>query len=307
MKIGLQIPWFNWPGSPMNTGEKLREIAQTADVGGYDTIWVMDHLYQVRAGFGPIDDPMLEGYTTLGYIASATDRIKLGLMVTSAFYRPPGLLIKMVTSLDVLSRGRAILGIGAGWDEVESKAFGIRYPPKGERFGRLKETLQIAKHLWSGDHSTFDGKYYKLENPILSPIPISRPHPPILIGGEGEKQTLRLVAEYGDACNLHLGTPLPGFAPWMNQRYENFKKELEHKLSVLQEHCYNIGRDYSEIDKTCLGTVKLSDDAMKIEEIISLCKELSDLGFDQVIFNMPNAHEISPVKRIGEAFASEFR
>ena len=173
MKIGLQLPWFNWPGAPENTGPKLKEIAEAADIQGFTTLWVMDHFYQVGQGFGPKEDPMLEGYTTLSYLAAMTQQVKLGLMVTSSFYRHPGLLIKMVTTLDVLSEGRAILGLGAGWDEQESKAFGIPYPSTKERLDRLEETLMIAKHLWSGDPSSFTGKYHTLETPILNPRPLT--------------------------------------------------------------------------------------------------------------------------------------
>lgn len=300
MKIGLQIPWFNWSGTPENTATKLKEIAEAADLKGFKTLWVMDHFYQVGSGFGPKGDPMLEGYTTLSYLAAATQRIKLGLMVTSSFYRPPGLLIKMVTTLDVLSGGRAILGLGAGWDELESKAFGIPYPSARERLDRLEETLKIAKHLWSGDQSSFTGKYHTLENPILNPMPLTEPHPPILIGGEGEKRTLKLVARYADASNMHLGTPLPGFSPWLNQRYRNHKEELGHKLDVLKQHCDRLGRNYNEIEKTVLATIKIAPDAMSVEEVVEMCEGLAEIGFQQAIFNMPNAHEIEPIEIIGE-------
>ena len=207
----------------------------------------------------------------------------------------------MLTTLDVLSGGRAILGIGAGWDEIESRAFGIPYPKTGERLGRLEETLRIAKHLWTGNNSTFQGKYHTLENPVLNPMPLSKPHPPILIGGEGEKITLKLVARYADASNMHLGTPLPKFSPWMNQRYKNYKEQLGHKLDVLRIHCDNLGRDFDEIEKTVLATVKVAPGAMSVSEIAERCDRLSEMGFQQVIFNMPNAHEIKPIEQLAEA------
>ena len=301
MKIGLQVPWFNWPGSPENTGSILGEIARAVDDGGYSTLWVMDHFYQVRQGFGPAGDPMLEGYTALAYLAALTRRVKLGLMVTSSFYRYPGVLVKTVTTLDVLSGGRAILGIGAGWDRLESAAMGVPFPDSlNERMGRFEETLKIVKHMWSGDTRTFEGEYHRLEEPILSPMPLSKPHPPILIGGEGEKRTLKYVALYGDACNLHIGTPLGEFSAQWRDRYENRVEVLTGKLDVLRRHCENVGRDYGEIEKTTLGTIKIAPDAMSADELVELCEGLAEIGIDQAIFNMPNAHEITPIETIGK-------
>lgn len=301
MKIGLQLPWFNWPGSPENIGPILGEIARAADDGGYSTLWVMDHFYQVRQGFGPAGDPMLEGYTALAYLAALTRRVRLGLMVTSSFYRYPGVLVKTVTTLDVLSGGRAILGIGAGWDRLESAAMGVPFPDSlNERMGRFEETLKIVKHMWSGDTRTFEGEYHRLEEPILSPMPLSKPHPPILIGGEGEKKTLKYVALYGDACNLHIGTPLEEFSAQWRDRYENRVEVLTGKLDVLRRHCENVGRDYGEIEKTTLGTIKIAPDAMSADELVELCEGLAEIGIDQAIFNMPNAHEITPIETIGK-------
>ena len=300
MKVGLQIPWFNWTGYPQNTGPKLAEMARAAEEGGFSSIWVMDHFYQVRQGFGPAEDPVLEGYTTLAYLAAMTQRVKLGLMVTSAFYRYPGVLVKTVTTLDVLSGGRAILGIGAGWDWLESSAMGIPFPSSlRERMGRLEETLQIAKHMWRGDTSDFEGRYYRLEKPINSPQPLSKPHPPILIGGEGEKKTLKFVAQYGDACNLFIGTPLEGFDEWLQERYENRHKILSRKLGILKRHCKKVGREYDEIEKTALGTIKIAPDAMNANEVVELCRGIAEIGIQHVIFNMPNAHEITPIEIIG--------
>ena len=301
MKIGLQVPWFNWPGSPENIGPILGEIARAADDGGFSTLWVMDHFYQVRQGFGPAGDPMLEGYTALAYLAALTRRVRLGLMVTSSFYRYPGVLVKTVTTLDVLSGGRAILGIGAGWDRLESAAMGVPFPDSlNERMGRFEEALKIVKHMWSGDTRTFEGEYHRLEEPILSPMPLSKPHPPILIGGEGEKKTLKYVALYGDACNLHIGTPLEEFSAQWRDRYENRVEVLTGKLDVLRRHCENVGRDYREIEKTTLGTIKIAPDAMSEGELVELCEGLAEIGIDQAIFNMPNAHEITPIETIGK-------
>ena len=301
MKIGLQLPWFNWPGSPENTGSILGEIARAADDVGFSTLWVMDHFYQVRQGFGPAGDPMLEGYTALAYLAALTRRVRLGLMVTSSFYRYHGVLVKTVTTLDVLSGGRAILGIGAGWDRLESAAMGVPFPDSlNERMGRFEEALKIVKHMWSGDTRTFEGEYHRLEEPILSPMPLSKPHPPILIGGEGEKKTLKYVALYGDACNLHIGTPLEEFSAQWRDRYENRVEVLTGKLDVLRRHCENVGRDYREIEKTTLGTIKIAPDAMSEGELVELCEGLAEIGIDQAIFNMPNAHEITPIETIGK-------
>jgi F420-dependent oxidoreductase-like protein len=301
MKIGLQIPWFNWPGSPENTADTLKEIAKATDTSGISSLWAMDHFYQVRQGFGPAEDPMLEGYTTLSYLAAHTKNVKLGLMVTSAFYRNPGLLIKTMTTLDVLSKGRAILGIGAGWDRLESAAMGIPFPESlNERMGRLEETLRIAKHLWSGETSTFEGRFYRLEEPILSPMPLSKPHPPILIGGEGEKKTLRFVAKYGDACNLGMGVPLDGFSDSLRNRYRSRKEVLTRKLGILRRHCEIVGRDYEEIEKTTLGTIKIASEAMDVREVVELCKGLAEIGINQAIFNMPNAHQITPIEILGD-------
>jgi len=300
MKIGLQLPWFDWRGSPQNIGQKLVEIAEAADNAGFYSLWAMDHFFQVGQGFGPPEAPMLEGYSTISYLAAVTRRIKLGLMVTGNFYRHPGILIKTVTTLDVLSGGRAYLGIGAGWYDREAKGLGVPFPSsKRERLERLEETLQIAKHMWRGDQSPFEGKYYRLEEPINNPPPLSQPHPPILIGGGGEKITLRLVAKYGDACNLQLGTPLGGYAPWLRERYQKREEVLTRKLEILKEHCDKVGRPYDDIERTVLGTIKIAPDAMNSTEVVELCQELAEIGFQHIIFNMPNAHEIEPIEIIG--------
>lgn len=303
MKVGLQVPRFHWPGSHGNIGSKLAEIAGAADEAGFDSLWVMDHFYQVGQGYGEPEEPMLEGYTALAYMAAVTRNVRLGTMVTGAFYRPPGVLVKMVTTLDVLSGGRGILGIGAGWYEMESRGMGVPYPYSvKERMGRLEETLRIAHHMWRDNRSTFEGRFYTLEEPICSPQPISRPHPYIMIGGGGEKKTLRYVARYGDACNLHLGAhpKLRGYSERSYMNYRTRKERLGHKLDVLRRHCEREGRDYDEIDKSVLSPMEVSPEALTPGEVVGMCQELSEIGINYVIFNMPNDHEITPIKIIGE-------
>ena len=303
MKIGLGVPRFNWPGSTDNIGPKLAEIAWAADDTGFDSVWVMDHFYQVGQGYGAPEEPMLEGYTALAYMAAVTRNVKLGTMVTGSFYRHPGVLVKMVTTLDVLSGGRGILGIGAGWYELESRGMGVPFPYSiKERMGRFEETLKIAHHMWRDDRSTFKGRYYTLEEPICSPQPISRPHPYILIGGSGEKKTLRYVAKYGDACNLHFGAhpKLRGYSERSYMNYRTRKERLRHKLDVLRMHCEREGRDYDEIDKSVLIPVEVSPGALTPGEVVGMCRELSEMGFNYVVFNMPNDHEIKPIVVIGE-------
>ena len=279
MKLGLQTVRFNWPGSPENIGSKLGEIAQTADQAGFASLWLMDHYYQIAPMIGAADDPMLECYTALAHMAAHTKRAKLGVMVTGVIYREPAFLVKQVTTLDVLSGGRAMFGIGAAWYEEEARGLGFNYPSTSERFERLEEMLQIANHMFADDRSAYTGKHYQLPAPINQPVPLSQSHPPILIGGMGEKKTLRMVAQYADACNLFLfgGTDV-----------------IEHKLKVLQEHCDRLGRDFNEIEKTVLGGVDLSKQSPS--EVIDQCGELAELGIEHYIFSMPDAHEIKPLE-----------
>jgi F420-dependent oxidoreductase-like protein len=288
MKLGLQIMQFNWPGSPANVGPKLAEIAHTADAVGFDSLWVMDHFFQMempQMGLGP-HQPMLDGYTALGYMAAVTKRARLGTMVTGVIYRQPGHLVKIVTNLDVLSGGRAYLGIGAGWYEREAKGLGFPFPPTKERFEMLEETLQIAHQMWSpGEVKPFAGKHFHLAEPINLPPALRQPHPPILIGGSGEKKTLRLVAQYADACNLFV------MGDGINQ--------LSHKLDVLKRHCAEVGRDYNEIERTALGMVMLAPGAMSSVEMIGLCRQLAEVGVQHFIFRMPNVHDITPLEVIG--------
>ena len=285
MKLGLQIVRFNWPGHPENSSAKLIEIAQKAEEVGFSSLWVMDHYYQIAPGLGKATDPMLEGYSVLNHLAAVTKRLTLGTLVSGVIYREPAYLVKTVTALDVLSGGRAYLGVGAGWYEEEAIGLGFPFPPVKERFERLEETLQIAKQMWAGDRNRYKGIHYRLRDPISSPQPLSQPHPPILIGGMGEKKTLRLVAQYGDACNLFARAG---------------KEALIHKLEVLRKHCEDLGRDFAEIEKTILGTIHLAPDEMDPRIVVESCQEFAAIGFNHAIFNMPNVHEIVPLEVVGK-------
>ena len=300
MKIGLQIPSFDWPGGPAIIGSTLREIARTADQGGFASLWLMDHFFGIGSVWGEPDAPMLEGYTAIAYMAALTQRISVGLMVTGAIYRHPGVLIKTVSTLDVLTGGRAYFGIGAGWYEREARGLGLPYPPTRERLGRLEETLAIAHHMWRGNTSAFNGQFYQLDEPLNVPQPLAQPHPPILIGGEGERQTLRLVAQYGDACNFQLGAPLPGYPQWYIDAYHQRAERLPHKLACLREHCRAAGRSYESIERTVLGSVQLGTGAMSITELVEVCHELAEMGFQHVIYNLPDVHTITPIVRLAE-------
>jgi F420-dependent oxidoreductase-like protein len=290
MKIGLQVPNFTWPGGPAGIASKLAEIAAAADEAKFSSLWVMDHFFQIggrnpQSGLGPAEDEMLEGYSVLAYLAGLTQSVKLGTMVTGVVYRHPGILAKTVTTLDVLSGGRAYLGIGAAWNEREALGLGVPFPPIAERFQRLEEALQIVLQMWSGQRTPYHGAHYQLVETLNSPQPLTRPHPPILIGGSGEKKTLRLVAQYADACNLFAGAGI---------------EAVSHKLDVLKQHCERLGRDYATIEKTTLGTAWLAPDHMSAGDVIAQCRQLHDIGIQQAIFNMPNIHEISPLKTFGK-------
>ena len=284
MRIGLQVPSFTWPEGTAGIGPKLAEIGRTADEAGFASLWVMDHFFQIEV-VGDVEEPMLEGYNALSFLAAVTQRAKLGTLVTGVHYRYPGLLVKTVTTLDVLSGGRAYLGIGAGWNERESRGLGVPFPSTRERFERLEEALQIAHQMWSGEVGSYEGEHYRLAETLNSPQALSEPQPPVMIGGMGEKRTLRLVAQYADACNLFAygGSGL-----------------IRHKLDVLRGHCEDMGGDYEEIERTALGTVNLGDEGMSTEEVIGLCQEMSEAGIQHLIFNMPNVHEVKPLVTFGE-------
>ena len=289
MKIGIQIPNFTFPGGPAVLGGQLADIARAAEAAGFASIWVMDHFFQIggrdRSGFlGPAEDYMLEGYSTLSYLAGVTKKVKLGTMVTGVIYRYPGILIKTVTTLDVLSGGRAYLGIGAAWNEREARGLGIPFPPIKERFERLEETLQIAHQMWSKNDGPYQGKHYQLAETLCNPQPLTKPHPPILIGGMGEKKTLRFVAKYANACNLFAGMGL---------------ETLRAKLDILKGHCDAVGRDYAEIEKTTLNSAYLAPGQMSTADVIKQCRDQAAAGIQQVIFNMPNIQEIKPLEAFG--------
>ena len=281
MKIGLQIPNFTWPGGPAKIGGTLADIARAADDASFYSLWVMDHFFQIPP-VGSAETDMLEGYSTLSYLAALTRKVKLGTMATGVVYRYPGILVKTATTLDVLSGGRAYFGIGAAWFEREALGLGTPFPPISVRFELLEEALQIAKQMWSADNGPYQGKHNRLEEALCSPQPLSKPHPPILVAGGGEKKTLRLVAEYADACNLFgdAATVAP-------------------KLEVLKRHCDAVGRDYATIEKTTLYTAHLAPGQMTPKDVIGYCKALAAIGVDHAIFNMPNVQDIAPLETFG--------
>ena len=302
MKLGLQVINFDWEGNPENTGHKIGEIAQFIDQNNFYSMWVMDHFFQMGGVFGDKDAPMLEGYTTLAYVAALTKHIKIGTLVTGYLYRYPGILAKTVTTLDVLSGGRAYLGIGAAWYEEEAKGLGTPFPDVSTRFEQLEETLQIVHQMWKDDASPFEGNHYHLADPINHPQPLQRPHPPILIGSEGEKKGIRLVAQYANACNFFFGTMLPEWDEWQYQRYQESVPHLKHKWSVLEEHCANFDRNPEEVEFTALGTIKpsLSNDGNSPQELVDYFGKLKEIGVDHIIVNMPNTHEMEPLEILAE-------
>jgi F420-dependent oxidoreductase-like protein len=287
MKVGISISNFSWPIPLTDFGSTVARIARTADDAGVDSLWVMDHFFQIRVTGEPPEAPITEAYATLSFLAGQTRRATLGTLVTSVSYRHPGVLLKTVTALDVLSGGRAVLGIGAGapWNPepagpgtaFEAEGLGIPFPSLAERFERLDETLQIAHQMWRADETPFRGRHYDLARPLNSPNSLQRPHPPILIGGSGEKKTLRLVARYGDACSLF---DLPG---------SQFADNIEHKLGVLREHCAAENRDYAEIEKTIASTFDQGDDPeaahpkAALPGLLAHLRELAALGIDHVL------------------------
>ncbi|HEX4702511.1 MAG TPA: LLM class F420-dependent oxidoreductase [Pseudonocardiaceae bacterium] len=280
MKIGLQIPDFTWPGGPAELGPTLARIASTADRAGFDYIALMDHFFQIPV-VGPAENDMLEAYTALGFLAAHTERVRLLTLVTGAIYRYPGLLAKIVTTLDVLSGGRGMLGIGAGWNEEESRGLGIPFPSVPERFDHLEDALETCLRMWSDDESPYVGHNVDLARPLNSPQALSRPHPPIMIGGGGEKKTLRFVAKYAQACNLFPGPDLP------------------RKLDVLRQHCANEGRDYDEIEKTVYHLFDPGPNGERVDETIAALQNLADLGVDTAIGGVRDVHTITPLEIIG--------
>jgi F420-dependent oxidoreductase-like protein len=280
MRLGLQVSHFSWPGSPASIGPTFGRIARDAEAAGMASLWVMDHFFQIR-GIGPPELEMLEGYTTLAFAAGQTSRIELGTLVTGVTYRHPGILAKTVTTLDVLSGGRAWLGIGAAWNEQEHRGLGVPFPPVRERFERLEETLQIVLQMWSDDEGPYQGSHYSLDRTLNSPPAIRRPHPPILIGGMGERKTLRLVAAYADASNF----------------FDVGPQGLQATCEVLRGHCADVGRDYDAITKTVLTRLSLSDTGgpapsgeptLSVAAAVDKLGALADAGMDDAILGMGN-------------------
>jgi F420-dependent oxidoreductase-like protein len=284
LKLGLQIPSFTWPGGTDTIARTLADIGRASEQAGFDSLWVMDHFFQIEM-IGKPEEPMLEGYSALTFLAAVTKRIRLGTLVTGVMYRYPGILVKTVTSLDVLSGGRAYFGIGAGWYEREALGLGVPFAPLKERFEQLEETLQITLRMWSETTSPYDGKQYKLAETMNSPQPITKPHPPILIGGVGEKRTLPLVAKYADACNLYA--------------FENLDS-VRAKLAVLRRHCEAIGRSYDDIERTALGRIDLGERGMTARQAIEYCRAVRDAGIQHLIVSIPNDFEIAPIELMGK-------
>jgi F420-dependent oxidoreductase-like protein len=282
VKFGLQINSFTWPGGAAAIGPTLARVTRTADDVGFDSIWVMDHFFQIR-GLGPPEAPMLDGMTALGFMAANSERARLGLMVGGIHYRQPGLWIKAHTTLDVLSGGRAWFGIGAAWNEEESAGLGFPMPPLGQRFEWLEETLQMAQAMWTGGSGTgdgFEGKHVKATRLLNSPQSISRPRVPIMIGGGGERKTLRLVAQYADACNV-FGGP----------------ERIAHKYAVLREHCERLGRPYDEIERSTLQSVDV--DAQSADELVERFGALGAAGAQHILFSVRGVNDVAKLERLG--------
>ena len=279
MRIGLHVVSFSWPDVPHSIAPNLAGIAVAAEEAGISHLSVMDHWFQMEAMF-PADEPMMEGYTTLGFLAAHTSTVTLGLLVTGVTYRYPGLLAKTVATLDVLSGGRAELGIGAAWYDREHRGLGVPFPPVSERFERLEEAIQVCFQMWSDDNGPFKGQYYELADTLCVPRPISQPRPRVLIGGSGERKTLKLVARYADACNLFATSP----------------DEIAHKLDVLRRHCDDEGRDFGTITKTMLTRADAFTDP---DAFVADMRVYADLGIDMAIF-VPSGDPIDFTRRLGD-------
>ena len=290
MKIGLQIPSFTWPGGDAAIGPTLGQIAKTADAVGFDSLWVMDHFYQIR-GVGRPEEPMLEGWSALAFMAAQTYRATLGLLVGGVHYREAGLWAKAATTLDVLSGGRAYLGIGAAWNEEESRGLGFPMPPLGVRFEMLEETLQIVHAMWQGERGSgqsFRGEHYQAERLLNSPQAVSKPHPKVIIGGGGEQKTLRLVARYADACNIFGGPD-----------------QLTHKFSVLRERCAEVGRPFDAIERTNLSRVDLSRQSP--DDVVDGFGRLADVGVQHVMFSLADVADLHNLETLGRDVIPQVR
>lgn len=291
MRLGLQLPSFSFPGGSADLRGHLVEIAQAAEAAGLSSLWVMDHLFQLPedTGWGGPDEPMLEAYATLGFLAARTERIRLGALVSCAMFRAPGLLLKSATTVDVLSGGRLTFGIGAGWYEREARGLGIPWPARRERFARLEEILRLARQVWADDRSPFEGRYARLAEPIIRPQPLARPHPPIMVGGNGERRTLRLVARYGDACNFLVLEP----------------DEVRAGVEILRRHCVEVGRDLREIEITALDEIDLRPGRMSSADVVARAHAQATAGVEHLIVNMPDAWDLRHLDRIGREVMPE--
>jgi F420-dependent oxidoreductase-like protein len=284
MKLGIQLNSFDWTGGPDRFAENLADIGRVAEEAGFDRIGVADHVWQHPIMGGPeANEP--ECYTTLAFLAANTHRVGLTAMVSGVHFRHPAVLVKAVTTLDVLSGGRAGFGVGSGHYPEETMGLGIPFPPQRERFEMLEETLQIALRMWSGaqgDGRSFEGEHYRLQRPLNLPQSISKPHPPIMVAGDGEKKTLRLVARYADACSLRPGPQVPD------------------KLDVLRRHCEVEDRDYNSIEKTCAFAFDVGEGGERVDELIGQLRWLSGMGIETVIGFVPDVDRITPLEIIGE-------
>jgi F420-dependent oxidoreductase-like protein len=287
MKVGLQIRSFTWPGGDAAIGPTLARIARDADTAGFDSIWVMGHFFQIR-GVGRVEEPMLEGMTALGFLAAHTERARLGLMVGGVPYRTPALWIKATTTLDVLSGGRAWLGIGAAWNEQEAAALGIPFPPLGERFDLLEDTVRMAHGMWTGERGTeapLEGRNLRAGRLLNAPQALSRPRVPIMVGGGGEKRTLRLVAQYADACNV-FGSP----------------EAIARKYEILAGHCADVGRDPDEIERSTLQSIDIDTGdggrGSSPAAIVDHVGDLWDAGAEHIIVSVRDVHEPARIERL---------
>ena len=286
MHLGLHLANFTWSGGSSTFVDDLVRTARTAEDVGFTKLSVMDHVWQIGV-IGPKEHEMLEAYTALGFLAAVTEKVQLLAWVTAAVYREPGLLAKEVTTLDVLSKGRAMLGIGAAWNEEECVGLGLPFPATAERFERLEETLQICLQMWGESVEPYAGKHYRLGSTLNSPQSVQRPHPPILIGGGGEKKTLRMVAQYAQACNL-FDSP-----------------DLAHKLEVLRGHCEDLGRDYDEIEKTVMGPVDPGPDGANVDATLEHLRDLAGLGVTHVQMGIGDGSKTDVLELIGERIIPE--
>ncbi|KRC84412.1 LLM class F420-dependent oxidoreductase [Terrabacter sp. Root85] len=286
MHLGLHLANFTWSGGSSTFVDDLVRTARTAEDVGFTKLSVMDHVWQIGM-VGPKEHEMLEAYTALGFLAAVTEKVQLLAWVTAAVYREPGLLAKEVTTLDVLSKGRAMLGIGAAWNEEECVGLGLPFPATAERFERLEETLQICLQMWGDSVEPYAGKHYRLGSTLNSPQSVQRPHPPILIGGGGEKKTLRMVAQYAQACNL-FDSP-----------------DLAHKLEVLRGHCEALGRDYDEIEKTVMGPVDPGPNGENVDATLEHLRDLAGLGVTHVQLGIGDGSKTDVLELIGERIIPE--